>query len=730
MRTKFLVALFAVFCLWSCQDWGEMDPPAGNQQKPTLKELASYTFDDLGSDVSIGVYQGGKAPKLVVDKQLEVVLELDGGYVSYSNPLQFYTLQEAASLTGWVKLNDSDEDTPIFCFSDETGSKKLMFTANSDLYYNEEKLNTNSLLLTAGEWHWFSVAVKPDSYAIYIDGVAVDGTITNDESVATVSRAVASGEVMNFMTEASKLYFGYGSKEKPVKMWIDEVSVYKNLITDKEIAKPELPDVDNPDEGGGEETLTPVYFNDFEGNNEGCIIKGDGRFIDEGDVWGKVYQNGGGAQRTHYLLLPEDALSHSVESKAMTIGVWVNAKNTTESYNFAPLFMAYGAAPSGNTNTYPMFACQYRGLLQVNCAGWSNFANEQNVAGVNTEYNEMAGLDWLADDEWHYYSVVLTETNAKVYFDGEIKNEWNVSGVGDGNVIAGLFSNGADLKYICLGGNQAWDWADNDAAFMFDDIAVYNQALTTEQIKSIIDTKKTGNSSNVLSESVAYYPLAGTYENSVTLGQLAEESIVGNGSAPSFIPDDIRGEVLSIPAGTNADHGYVKIINPLKNKEIDGTTVSVWVNWTGNDLWSCLWSFFDELNGTGRLFFGNNAYLGFNNGIYFDINNPGSATTNAISADTWKMVTVTVHKTGFAIYIDGELKYDQTNIAAWACDSGVNSDDYDYNLALNTVRGADYFYLNHGAFWNLVDTKFSDLSIFNRTLTASEVVELYEITKK
>lgn len=94
------------------------------------------------------------------------------------------------------------------------------------------------------------------------------------------------------------------------------------------------------------------------------------------------------------------------------------------------------------------------------------------------------------------------------------------------------------------------------------------------------------------------------------------------------------------------------------------------------------------------------------------------------------MVTVTVHKTGFAIYIDGVLKYDQTNTAAWACDSGVNSDGYDYNLALNTVREADYFYLNHGAFWNFVDTKFSDLSIFNRALTASEVVELYEITKK
>lgn len=251
MRTKFLVVLFAVFYLCSCQDWGEMDPLAGNQQKSTLKELESYTFDDLGTDVSIGVYQGGKAPKVTVDKQLGVVLELDGGYVSYSNPLQFYTLQEAASLTGWVKLNESDEDTPIFCFSDESGDKKLIFTANSDLFYNEEKLNTNSLLLTAGEWHWFSVAVKPDSYAIYIDGVAVDGTVADDEeSVATASRSVASGEVMNFMTAASKLYFGYGSKEKPVKMWIDEVSVYKNLITEAEIEKPELPEIS---ESEGEE---------------------------------------------------------------------------------------------------------------------------------------------------------------------------------------------------------------------------------------------------------------------------------------------------------------------------------------------------------------------------------------------------------------------------------------------------------------------------------------------
>jgi hypothetical protein len=69
-----------------------------------------------------------------------------------------------------------------------------------------------------------------------------------------------------------------------------------------------------------------------------------------------------------------------------------------------------------------------------------------------------------------------------VFFDGDLKNEWNSSG---DNTQKGLFTNGADLKYICLGGNQAWDWADNDAGFEFDDIMCFNAALTAAQIKAL-----------------------------------------------------------------------------------------------------------------------------------------------------------------------------------------------------------------------------------------------------
>ena len=86
---------------------------------------------------------------------------------------------------------------------------------------------------------------------------------------------------------------------------------------------------------------------------------------------------------------------------------------------------------------------------------------------MNAQYNNEN--DWLADHEWHFYTAVFTETTAAVYFDGELKNSWTISGSGEGNTVGSLFGNNG-LSYICLGGNQAWNWGDNDAGFMFDDI--------------------------------------------------------------------------------------------------------------------------------------------------------------------------------------------------------------------------------------------------------------------
>ena len=79
---------------------------------------------------------------------------------------------------------------------------------------------------------------------------------------------------------------------------------------------------------------------------------------------------------------------------------------------------------------------------------------------------------------------MFTDTNLKIYLDGEVKNEWNVDGTTDGQVISGLFTNGADLKYVCLGGNQAWDWGDLDSPFRFARLLIKNSAMTDGEVKA------------------------------------------------------------------------------------------------------------------------------------------------------------------------------------------------------------------------------------------------------
>ena len=231
----------------------------------------------------------------------------------------------------------------------------------------------------------------------------------------------------------------------------------------------------------GDDLPTPVYFNDFS-STTGLTIVGNGVFEDDTDArFGKIFHNdptNTSAVRTNYLKLPSDVLSHSATSKEMTIGFWVNKKSENDFW-FMPLFTAYGAAPAGGVNTWPMFSCQTRGLLQVNCAGWCNFDAADNDKGTNYE-----GTFWLDDGAWHYYSVALTETTAKVYVDGSIVNSWTVN-KSEGHFISGLFTNGSELTYVCLGGNQTWDWNNADPAFGFDDFAVYDAALSADQIAQI-----------------------------------------------------------------------------------------------------------------------------------------------------------------------------------------------------------------------------------------------------
>ena len=238
----------------------------------------------------------------------------------------------------------------------------------------------------------------------------------------------------------------------------------------------------------------------FEEADENVNIVGGGAIVDdETPNFGKVFENVSTAPRSNYITLPDTLLAQSAFSKELSIAFWVNANgNTPDAYTYAPFFTAYGSNSAGAGNSWPMLALQSRGFGQVNCSGWTDFTAAENVEGKNNLYNSNAWEagdgnfnfveNWLEDNLWHYYTAVFTAEGLTIYLDGEVKNQWKMSGA-DGSTLEGLFSNGADLKYICLGGNQAWDWNDNDAPFRFDDVMVTNYVLTPEAIAEIIAAK-------------------------------------------------------------------------------------------------------------------------------------------------------------------------------------------------------------------------------------------------
>lgn len=249
----------------------------------------------------------------------------------------------------------------------------------------------------------------------------------------------------------------------------------------------------------------PAYFFDFENGYESTGSEsGTASVVGSGEIetdtvdnkhFGNVYHNNPGSAdevRTNYLQLP-DIMDTVIDAgnKEMTIGFWVNKADETNFF-FSPIFSMY--KKKNAENTWPMFILQTRLLAQVNCAGYCDFGDKNSeapVPNVNDNGENKADTTWLDDGAWHYYTATITETQLKVYVDGVVQNSWTVDNT-DGKTLAGLFSEAAknDLNYVCLGGNQAWSWADADASFAYDDVAIYTKALTQEQIQSVINTKK------------------------------------------------------------------------------------------------------------------------------------------------------------------------------------------------------------------------------------------------
>jgi len=152
----------------------------------------------------------------------------------------------------------------------------------------------------------------------------------------------------------------------------------------------------------------------------------------------------------------------------LTVSMWVKsptannevADNGAIGAGWSPLF---SMCQVGVDWTYTLMTL--RGTIHVNFDGYFD-------ANADNDYS-----DYLADNQWHYVTYVITETAATTYVDGVVKN--TITRTDECDFFNKTYDN------IAVGG-YALIWDDADSHVLIDDVAIYNTALSADEISYII----------------------------------------------------------------------------------------------------------------------------------------------------------------------------------------------------------------------------------------------------
>lgn len=262
-----------------------------------------------------------------------------------------------------------------------------------------------------------------------------------------------------------------------------------------------------------------------------------------------------------------------------------------------------------------------------------------------------------------------------------------------------------------------------------------------EQVFNVTAQKEIVPTGDARSGLLAYYD----FDETPTLNRWNEEQRatygrISSGKAATQEEHPARfGQVAHVFGGTAKTVSFVRFDNPLAGRtDLEGFTVSAWVQRVDDSLSDGLWSFTDRQGQlttvSQRFFLTGNAYVGFNDGEqWFDINHPETIQPGYIPVGEWALVTVTCSaEDGIAVYVDGIKKAHR----AFASSAGegktvtASAQLFNYQTLVDFIATAPYMQLGAGSFGGSAEARFDDLMVYDRALTSSDVRALNSLLNR
>jgi hypothetical protein len=651
------------------------------------------------------------------------------------------------TLNAWVKRNTNTTDNGVVISkhysSSRTNSSYLMYSApeannycTPKIYFTNTSTNPSSVQAKDSSWcdsNWHMITGTLDSswLKIYFDGVLVD-SISGGVALSTDFPTLI-GSSYSFLGEITNQNFGK----------IDDVAFYNRSLTRDEVFR-----LFETQSSNCRDTLSNDKFNWSDGQNGRTITVNpdtsttfvltvtDGLIIHQDSI--RVTVGGDSCYSCTYAILEQDTvicegttlqlhaeLSDTTKAyipKEGLIGYWPFNGNANDESGNGNHGIVNGASLTKGRNGKDNQAYAFDGVddfIQTNndsissdgyaISAWFKTTNNAEGQGlvISRSQSQVDGIylnkDRIVqcmsncnksfhlnektiqynDDKWHHFVSVYDGKQMRGYIDGQ------------------LYSMQDQVGTICL--NAPFEFG-NDRPYarfykgILDDIAIWNRPLSDSEVVSLFNLESVKANTTIPQDGlVGYWPFN---------GNAIDES--GNGNHGI-----VNGAVLSTDRCSKNDFAFKfnrnesSFIQATREK-LDTFTFSIWFNINSISSISPLIDAFKEnweviINDNTLKFVQWFSYSNGNNSGYNYLGN-----SDTIKINEWYNLTGSYANKHLILYLDGKQIFSDTNVNLPIRDDGF------FLFGESRSGSTQYF-----------DGKLDDIAIWNRALSDSEIIEVY-----